>query len=80
VNYTAQAKNICTSIVNNAKGNSAGRIFLAGNSVNTSTKYSIMVGLNNGGYYCYGSGGISEGLYGGAAPNPPYGVGCYYNP
>jgi hypothetical protein len=84
VNYTAQAKSICSSIVSNAKINTAGNgLFYTGTSGGSypyNKYYSIMVGLNNGSTYCYGISGVSEGPYTVTPTTPPYTIGCWGNP
>ena len=85
--YAPQARQICSSMYNNAAGGYLGsptfyKIYfnsIFGGVTGCATSYSIMVLLNDGNWYCSGSSGAKgEYAYYGDPPNSN--PGCYANP
>ena len=77
-NYATQARAICTNIYNNASDfAAAGGAFRLwyGVTGSTVTQFSVMVALNDGKWYCAGSGG-GKGEYAAYSGSP----GCFDNP
>lgn len=77
--YASKATAMCNDIVSNAKENNWGapgayKMYI-NSSLGCANSYSIMVQLNDGNWYCSGSGG-AKGEYGSYNLQP----GCYNNP
>lgn len=78
-NYATQGRAICNDIAAKASDwFGVSQRFHVGNSVSTSTKYSIMIALNDGTFLCAGSSGASNTTP--AITGYWTGVGCYGNP
>lgn len=95
--YAVQARNICNNILSNAKpvwgtqANNSYAVFIC-NAVGGNQKYSIMVSLNKGNWFCSGSSGTSDNvsywlsrldgsdIQSNSSRWSESPIGCYYNP